>query len=146
MISNKRILLNITTLFAALFLLFAHPVVAQPEELTEEQKKQMADQLENIKDQLQLSEEQAAAIKPVLMNSFQERMAIIEKYGINPNDPNAKRPKIRTMRSVGKEMDRVDKNVKDQLSNHLSAEQMETWEQLEAERKEKMRTQMRGKG
>ena len=133
-------------MLTALFLIFSTSVsLAQERELTEEQKNMMTEQIEHAKEQLQLTDEQSEAFETILTDTFQQRMAIMEKYGINPSDPNFKRPGMSTMRKMRKDMDKVDKETEKQLSEHLTSDQMATWEKLEKERQERMRDQMRNR-
>ena len=137
--------LRTSVLAIVMLLLCASPAWAQGIELSEEQKMQMAEQQEQAKERLQLTEEQQEAIAPILENSMAERLAIMEEYGINPSDPDFKRPGMRTMRKMRKDMDRLDSNTRKQLENHLSDEQMDTWDELQKERKDRMRQQMQNR-
>ena len=129
----------------ALFL-FTTPVLAQDIELTEEQEYQLAQNVEEAKERLELTEEQAVAVEGIIRNSMVERMLILDKYGINPGDPNFQRPDMSTLSSMRGDMDRLDSDIKKQLKGHLSKKQMKTWKKLERERQNRMRSQMMGRG
>ena len=123
----------------AMLFLFVSPVWAQEVELNEEQKAQIA----LTKERLELTEDQAEAVEAILSNSVVERLIVLDKYGINPGDPDFQRPKMSTMRKMRDDMDRIDSDVEKQLKNHLTKDQMKTWKKLEKDRKNRMRSQMR---
>ena len=125
---------------AVLFIMLsASPAWAQEFEPTQEQKDRMALQIEQTSERLQLTDEQAVEVSAILSESFTERLTIMDSYGIYPNDPNFERPSMRTLRKLRKEMKNLDKETHEQLSAHLTEEQMDTWKDLEAERRERMR-------
>ena len=142
---NKYVARTLTVLsqFVVLAWVFSGTVSAQSVELSEEQQQQIATQIETFKSQMQLSEDQAQTVGPILENSFTERLAIMNSYGINPNDPDFKRPKMSTMRKMKKKMDRLEKDTKNALADHLSEDQIAIWEELENERRDRMRSRMR---
>jgi len=140
MLNIQRLLLGLPLLF-----LFLSPAWAQTGEPTEEQKQQLASQVEQSKELLQLTDDQVVAVEAILTNSFSERMGIMEKYGINLNDPNFKRPGMSKMRRMGKDMDKVKSKTNKQLEEHLTSDQMETWETLEEERSARMRERLLGR-
>ena len=128
-----------------LLLYFASPVWAQEFEPNEEQQKMIDKHMEETKDRLQLTDDQLVAVEEILLGVFTEREAIKEKYGINPQDPDFKRPKRKTAKSFRNDMDHLKDETAKQLSTHLTADQMATWEVLEQERADRMRDQIRNK-
>ena len=136
----QRLVVGVTLLF-----LFASPAWAQTSEPTEEQKQQLASQVEQSKELLQLTDDQIVAVEAILTTSFSERLGIMEKYGINFNDPNYKRPGMSTLRRMGKEMDKLKGKTNKQLEEHLTSDQMATWDTLEEERSARMRERLLGR-
>lgn len=68
----------------------------------------MQEQVEITMDSLNLTGRQQDGVRPILEDSFAERSAIMEKYGIDPADLDAqRRPGYRTMRKMQKEMRKV---------------------------------------
>ena len=136
---------NTLTRFVAIPILLAllvSPVFAQEFEPTEAQKEQIAKQLEHTRQQLELTDEQYAAVEPIMTGSFMDRMAIMNKYGINPGDPDFKRPGMGTMRKMRKEMDKLSKETNKQLEVHLTEEQMAALDKMEKERRDRMRKEL----
>ena len=141
--SNKLYLISRLSFAPFLLLLFANPVWAQGFEPDAEQQKIIAEQMEVSKDRLQLTDDQFAAVEEILLGLFTEREEIKEKYGINPLDPDFKKPKRRTAKSFRNDMDDLKDETTRQLAKHLTADQMNTWEVLEQERADRLREQLR---
>lgn len=143
---HKPILLLALFSLFAVFSLFATPLWAQELNLSEQQEQQIASQIELTKERLELSDEQAVAVEEILQNTFTERLLIMDKYGINPQDPNFKRPEMSTLKSMRDDMSRLDKDTRKQLDTHLSKKQMKEFKKMERERQDRMRKRMMGRG
>ena len=129
---------------AGLFILLTpFSVLAQDFEMSDEQKKQFEAQLQQTTERLNLSDEQAIAVGYIISHSMTERMAVMHKYGLSPDNPNAKRPGMRTMRKMRGEMEKLDEEIRTALSDHLTKDQLNTWEQIQSENRERMRQRMR---
>lgn len=102
-------------------------------------------QLEETMTILDLSEEQRDPVEAILRSNFEARVALMERYGIDPADPGADRPRRRTMRKLAGEMNDLRSDATEQLESVLTPEQMETWIALEKARKDQMRERMRGR-
>lgn len=134
------------TLLTVLFCLIVSPLWAQGLELSDQQEGQLAMQLEKAREQLELSDEQAVAVEEILRNSFTERLLIMDTYGINPEDPNFKRPDMDTLQDMRSDMGRLEKDTRMQLENHLNKKQMKAFKKMERKRKDQMRKRMMGRG
>ena len=139
---------NVTksTIVCVLFFLIALPGWAQGVELTAEQQYQLTHNIERAKEQLELTQEQAEPVEAILRNAMIERLLILDKYGIKPNDPNFQRPDMNTLSKMRDDIDRLNGDIKNQLKSHLSKDQMKTWKKLERERQNQMRARMMGRG
>lgn len=138
-----------------LFTLLATPLFAQSvgageitgeTQMSEQIAKQIAEQIAVTKERLQLTEEQAPAVEEILKNTYAERLLILDKYGMNLNDPNFERPDRRTMMRLRKDMDQLDEDSRKQLSKHLTKDQMKTLKSMEKERQQRMRERFRNAG
>jgi len=100
-----------------------------------------AEQLDDMKSRLGLTEDQADAIAPILEESFEKRKAVMTEYGVTPGQ----RPDLsmRQMRAMGKKMKAIRKDTNEQLAQHLSPDQMDTLEDIQKEQRERMRDAMR---
>lgn len=95
---------------------------------------------------LELTDEQRDPVETILRDSFQSRLAILEKYGINPQELEAgERPGRRTLRKMSREMNDLRDETRKQLEGVLTYEQMKTWNALEEARRDQMRERMRGR-
>ena len=133
-------------MLVVLFSLFSSPIWAQGVVLSEEQQSQLDQNIELTKERLELTDEQSVVVEEILRNSMTERFVILDKYGINPIDPNFQRPDMRTMKRMRGDMERLDSDTQKQLKNQLTKDQMKTWKKLEKERQNHMRERMMGRG
>ena len=131
------------TVFLLLF--FVGPVWAQELEPNEAQQKMIDELMQESKDRLQLTGDQLVAVEEILQSSFAEREGLKEKYGMNPLDPDFKRPKRKTAKSFRSDMESLTEETAKQLAAHLTAEQMAIWGELEKERADRMRDQIRNR-
>jgi len=83
-----------------------------------------------IQSRLNLTEEQVQQFKPIFVDNFEKRRNLMNKYGININNKKTTNNKgmgvmeIRQLRSLKKEIDKINKNAEKQLSNIFTKEQM----------------------
>ncbi|MEM6648083.1 MAG: hypothetical protein AAF730_17705 [Bacteroidota bacterium] len=136
-----------TSALAWVLLLLAVPLRAQttaPAEITPER---IAEQIDADMDQLDLTETQRETVRPIMESAFAERLAVMEKHGVDPAQlQSGKRPGLRTLRRMKKDMDALNKSTEEELNAVLTDEQMEQWRAIEKERQDRMRAQLRGKG
>lgn len=131
----KRI---IETILLAALMIAAAPASA-------EESTAARSQLQETVERLGLTDDQKEQVEPVLEQAASKRDRILAKYGINPDNPNnSKKPRLRTMRSVKKEMDALREDTASKLKGILTAEQLSEYEQVQKERQEAMRERMRG--
>ncbi|MEM1093534.1 MAG: hypothetical protein AAGJ10_02940 [Bacteroidota bacterium] len=134
-----------TVTLACVLLLFAVPLHAQtaaPAEITPER---IAQQVDADLDQLSLTEAQRETVRPIMTSAFAERLVVMEKHGVNPAQmQSGKRPGLRTLRRMKKDMDALNKATEEELEAVLTEEQMAQWRTIEKERQDRMRAQLRG--
>ena len=103
------------------------------------------EQVQEVVDRLALTDEQVEQVEPVLEKAAAKRDRILSKYGVDPdNRGSGQKPKLRTMRSMKKEMDSLRKATTKQLKGILTAEQLSEYEQIQQERQDAMRQRIRG--
>lgn len=93
-------------------------------------------QFEKMAAELNLTEEQKTAVRPILEDSFAKRRAVMEKHGVGPGKG---RPDRKTMRSMRPEMQAIRQDTDQQLSGVLSDEQMKQLQQKRKEARARMR-------
>ena len=84
--------------------------------------------------ELNLTEEQESKMRSILKEQFEEQKAYREKM---------KKSESRDFRAMKKEMERIRENTDEQLKPVLTDEQMEKFQSLREERREKFREEMR---
>lgn len=131
-------------LLAALSLLLAVPVFAQPAAPNAEARERISRQVDDTLFRLDLSEEQRYAVAPILEADMLERLAVMQEYGINPQNPSANgRPSMRTMRKLRGDIEDVRDRTESLLKGHLTDDQLNAWKEIEEERQAEMRARFR---
>ncbi|MEM9997081.1 MAG: hypothetical protein AAF809_05225 [Bacteroidota bacterium] len=132
-------LLNLA-LLVLFSLLLAAPAFAQPTEPSDEARERLRAQVDATLDRLDVTDEQRAAVAPILEASMLERLAVLQEYGIDPQNPSANgRPSIRTMRKMRGDIEDVQERTEEQLEEHLTDDQIDAWKDIEKERQAQMR-------
>lgn len=139
--------IRFSSVLTLLLLLLAAPLYAQIAAPSEEARERMRAQIEESLERLHLTDAQRETVRPILEESFAQRLAVLEKHGIDLENQDANdRPGFRTMRKLGKDMDNVRKDTEKQLQAVLTADQMNLWKELEEERRARMREQFKNRG
>ena len=98
--------------------------------------------IDQIAEELQLDSAQADQIRPVLTAHFESQMSILSAYGFSPGSKE-KRLSFRKRRRLRKDLDKINAATTKQLSAILSDSQLQAYETLQAEQREKLREQMK---
>jgi len=142
--SRAHILARILSL---VLLLLTPPLYAQgtePDDLTEEVRERVRAQMEETEERLQLTDEQRDAVRPILEDSYMQRQAILEKYGIDLESTNrSDRPGRRTLRQIRNDLNRENEETTRKLEAVLTGDQMDRWKTLQEERRAEMRDRIR---
>ena len=136
--------IRVSSILTLLLLLLASPLYAQTTAPSEEAIERIRAQVQETQERLQLTKAQKETIRPILEESFEQRLAVLEKHGIDLENRDAnERPGFRTIRKLRKDMDKVRKETEQQLEEVLTADQMKVWKELEEERRAQMREQLK---
>lgn len=103
--------------------------------------------LNALKSRLELTEAQTEKLTPVLEKSATQRQEILKKHGIDPENrsrENHKKLSFREKRALGKELKAVKQETQSAVKGILTPAQYETYQQIQAERKEEMRKRFSG--
>ena len=101
-----------------------------------------------IQSRLNLTEEQVPQFKPIFVDNFEKRRNLMNKYGININNQKTTNNKgmgvmeIRQLRSLKKEIDKINKNAEKQLSNIFTKEQMNIYKLFQEEQRDEMKERL----
>jgi hypothetical protein len=101
---------------------------------TQPQMEQARERLQQIKDRLQLTPEQAEQVRPVFVEEIQQLKAVRDKYKSDDGDQN-RRAKMK----MGREMRGIQKATDDKLQKILSAQQMDQMKKIREEWRQQMR-------
>ncbi len=94
------------------------------------------DQLVESSRRMGLTPEQQEAIRPIMDHSLQQRVAAMEKHGIDPNG--GEKPNFITLLALKFDMDRITRDTRHALSKHLSREQLAIYDQIVKERQKEV--------
>ena len=101
-----------------------------------------------IKSRLNLTEEQVQQFKPIFVDNFEKRRNLMNKYGINIDNQKITNNKgmgvmgIRQLRSLKKEIDKINKNAEKQLANIFTKEQMNIYKLFQEEQRDEIKEQL----
>ena len=104
-----------------------------------------------IQSRLNLTEEQVQQFKPIFVDNFEKRRNLMNKYGINIDNQKTTNNKgigvmgIRQLRSLKKEIDKINKNAEKQLANILTKEQMNIYKLFQEEQRDEIKEQLIGR-
>lgn len=103
------------------------------------------EQIQQTIERLELTDEQAEQVKPVLEESAAAGQEILSSYGMDPESrqDSAGKPGIRKMRAMRNEMNALRENTLGELEQVLSDEQLEDFKRIQEERQAEMRERMR---
>ena len=89
---------------------------AQQRHLTEAQIAEIEQRFEEIRERLNLTDEQRTAMEPILRRSIAERIGILEKYGVSRNGGN--QPGFRQLRAMRKELEAAREQTEREPRRH----------------------------
>lgn len=101
-----------------------------------------------MKERLDLTEEQADLVLPILDEARKQRQAMMEKFrgqgrgGMGPGGVG--RGDMSAMREMREEMQRLDEQTEQRLAKILTEKQMDEYRKIKKEQRERMRERMRG--
>ena len=104
-----------------------------------------------IQSRLNLAEEQVQQFKPIFVDNFEKRRNLMNKYGINIDNQKTTNNKgmgvmgIRQLRSLKKEIDKINKNAEKQLANIFTKEQMNIYKLFQEEQRDEIKEQLIGR-
>ncbi len=139
--SMSKSLVALTAIPAALALLAAQPAAGEERQLDEEQRAQIAQRIEEVRGRLNLSEDQKAAIEPLLTANLEERRTVMEKYGLD--EDGAAGLSRRERSALAKELRALREKTNEQMAEILTEEQMREWTAIQEENRKRMRERMR---
>ena len=110
----------------------------------EEIEAKAQEKLEQVIEELELTDEQVAAMRPILEASFERQAAVLEEHGISLDDRSREeRLGRRERRALRSDLKDEREETLEALSDVLSEEQLEAYESMADERKDEMRSRLK---
>lgn len=109
---------------------------APKRQLTDEQRAQIEQRMDEIRTRLELTPDQEARLQPILRASFEKRMELLKESGLTEN---GQRPDRQQMRALRDEMTRLRKDTEAQVDTVLDERQMAEFREIQDEMREQLR-------
>ena len=93
---------------------------------------------------LKLTDNQNDQLMPIFLDIFQKRQSIMKKNGVDiKSRSSGKRIGMKQLRSIKKEMDKLNKQTMKQLEKILSKVQLNEYKKFQEEQRDEMRNRLR---
>ena len=113
----------------------------------EDRLAQLEERIAQARERLELTNEQVEQIEPIIKSGMEATLQVLEKHGIDPDARAGSRVQgklgIRQKRAVGKDLRKVSAQVRDEMSEFLTDEQLAEYEKIQEERRAEMRERVR---
>lgn len=128
-------------LVAASALLLSGVAVAQDREEIEDKAEE---RLEQVIENLELTDEQVEALRPIFQSSFERQAAVLEQYGIDLSDGEqggklSRRERRKLRGDLKDEREKAD----DAIAEVLTDEQFDAYKEMAEERQDEMRERLK---
>lgn len=98
---------------------------------------QLEARMEETRSRLNLTEDQATQLKPILEAHFEAQLAVLSKYGLDGQN-RENRPDIQTLRVLRRELDENKTRTAAHLKGILSSAQLDEFEKIQTERRQRI--------
>ena len=100
--------------------------------------------LNSMISRLNFSDKQNDQLIPIFLDIFQKRQSIMKKNGVDlKSRSSGERIGMKQLRSIKKEMDKLNKQTMKQLEKVLSKEQLNEFKKFQEEQRDEMRNRLR---
>lgn len=104
----------------------------------------MQERVQEYRERLNLSDEQVAAIRPILQKSLEDRIAVLKQYGVDAeNRSRGDQLSMSDRRAIGGEMKKIRDETNQSLSDILDEQQMKEYLVIAKERQAELRKKMK---
>lgn len=125
-------------LMLGLLIVSAPAAQAQP---TDEQIAQAQERMAEMRERLQLTDEQAAELEPIITAAVEKQQAVMDKHGVSMSGGG--RPSRRQLMQMRSDVDAVRQETNSQVKSVLKNDQYEEFLKIQEERKAERRARMR---
>ena len=106
--------------------------------------KEQAVYLNSMIGRLKPTDNQNDQLMPIFLDIFQKRQSIMKKNGVDlKSRSSGERIGMKQLRSIKKEMDKLNKQTMKQLKKVLSKEQLNEYKKFQKEQRDEMRNRLR---
>ena len=106
--------------------------------------KEQAVYLNSMIGRLKPTDNQNDQLMPIFLDIFQKRQSIMKKNGVDlKSRSSGERIGMKQLRSIKKEMDKLNKQTMKQLEKVLSKEQLNEYKKFQKEQRDEMRNRLR---
>ena len=137
-----------THLNVTLLLVFFASLSTAAAQEQEDRSAQLEERVAEVRQRLDLTDEQVAQMEPIIESGIEARLLVLEEYGI---DPEARasgaqdKLRLRQKRALAKELNEINAEVRDEMSEILTDEQLAEYEKIQEERRAEMRERARAR-
>jgi hypothetical protein len=114
---------------------------ARDQQLSEEQRAQIEQRLGEIRARLELTPEQADLLQPILKESFEKRLALLDEHGVSREG--GQRPNRRQLRALRDDLKKLRAETDARVDAVLDDRQMAEFEKIQEEMRDQMRERVR---
>ena len=112
----------------------------------EEIEAKAQEKLEQVIEELELTDEQVAAMRPILEASFERQAAVLEEHGVSLEDRSREdRLSRRERRALRSDLKDEREETMEALSEVLNDEQLEAYRDMAEERQDEMRSRLKNR-
>ena len=119
--------------------------VALAQDVEPAPRTELVEALEAARERLALTDEQAEQMRPILEADLAARLAVLEEHGIELDAAERPRLNLRELRELSAALAAVRADTLKALANALTAEQLATYQELQAEAAEALRDRLRNR-
>lgn len=134
---------SLLALVAASALLLSGVAVAQDREEIEAKAEE---RLEQVIENLELTDEQVEALRPIFQSSFERQAAVLEQYGIDLSDgEQGDKLSHRERRKLRGDLKDERERTEDAIAEVLTDDQFHAYKEMAEERRDEMRERLKGR-
>ena len=134
---------SLLALVAASALLLSGVAVAQDREEIEAKAEE---RLEQVIENLELTDEQVEALRPIFQSSFERQAAVLEQYGIDLSDgEQGDKLSRRERRKLRGDLKDERERTEDAIAEVLTDDQFHAYKEMAEERRDEMRERLKGR-
>jgi C-terminal processing protease CtpA/Prc len=122
----------------AAFIVTSPAVLAQEEDQGPSVRERVEQELEVVREELNLSDYKWAQVELILKSGIRERVAIVQRYGLDGTTVRFEDLSGKDQRRMRKDLKESLKNTEDRMERYLDKEQMKTFEEFQERQRDEL--------